>query len=89
MRTLEEINQELENIKSRNQVVEADKAWETSWSRRLALMIFTYLILGIYMGVIQVSKPWLNAIVPTIGFMLSTLTLPIAKKIWLEYIYKK
>jgi len=52
-------------------------------------MIFTYLAIGVYLVVIKIPNPWLNAIVPAVAFMLSTLTLPFFKKIWLKYIHKK
>lgn len=71
-------------IEQRNNRVEADKAWETSWTRRLLLTLFTYLAIGIYLWAIDVSRPWLNAIVPAVGFMLSTLTMPFFKKLWLN-----
>lgn len=74
----------IQKIEERNSGVEADKAWETSWTRRILLTIFTYLAIGIYMWAIGVSKPWLNAVVPSIGFMLSTLTMPFFKKIWIS-----
>jgi len=86
---LEEISQELEKIKARNKKVERDKFWEWSISRKLLLMIFTYLALGIYMQAIHIYKPRLNAIIPTIWFLLSTLTLPRFKKLRTKYIYKK
>jgi hypothetical protein len=81
MKTIEE---RLVIIEERNARVETDKAWETSWTRRGLLMLFTYLAIGIYLWAIGINKPWLNAIVPAVGFMLSTLTLPIFKKVWLR-----
>ncbi|MEI6144717.1 MAG: hypothetical protein WCP91_03920 [Candidatus Berkelbacteria bacterium] len=79
---ISKLEAEVKAIKSRNSSVEADKSWERSWVRRLAVAIFTYLSIGIYMSAIQISHPWLNAIVPTVGFLLSTLTLPFIRKIW-------
>ncbi|MDD5192683.1 MAG: hypothetical protein PHH54_03645 [Candidatus Nanoarchaeia archaeon] len=79
----------VKRILDRNRRVEIDKAWETSKTRRILLTIFTYLAIGIYLRVINVPKPWLNAIVPAVAFMLSTLTMPSIKKIWAKYIYKK
>ncbi len=70
-------------IEQRNARVEADKAWETSLARRAALVLFTYLAVGAYLAAIGVPDPWLNAIVPAVAFMLSTLTLPYLKEIWL------
>jgi hypothetical protein len=81
---LEDLEKRLTKIEKRNKRVEADKAWETSYARRILLIIFTYLSIGIYMAVIKVDRPWLNAIVPTIGFLLSTLTLPYFKDLWLR-----
>lgn len=73
---LESLEQEITEIKQRNQKVESDKAWETSYMRRVLLFIFTYLAIGLYLRAIGVNNPWLNAIVPAVGFLLSTLTLP-------------
>jgi hypothetical protein len=85
--------QTLENrireIEERNSRVETDKAWETSTTRKVLLVIFTYLAIGIYLNAINVKDPWLNAIVPAVAFMLSTLTLPFFKKIWEKQIHKK
>lgn len=64
--------------------VEADKAWETSFARKILVAIFTYVVIGLFMNSISVNRPWLNAIVPTLGFLLSTLTLPIFKKMWID-----
>lgn len=71
-------------IERRNARVEADKAWETSLARRGALVLFTYLAVGAYLAAIGVKDAWLNAIVPAVAFMLSTLTLPYLKEIWLS-----
>jgi len=71
-------------VEERNARVETDKAWETSLARRGALVLFTYLAVGAYLAAIGVPDAWLNAIVPAVAFMLSTLTLPYLKKIWLK-----
>lgn len=89
MTTVDELKKEIEEIKLRNKKVESDKAWETSFTRRMILFVLTYLAIGIYLQAIKVVQPWLNAIVPSIGFMLSTLTLPFFKKYWQKYIFKK
>ncbi len=79
-----DLEKRIEIIEKRNARVELDKAWETSWTRRLVLIITTYLSIGLFMVFIDVQKPWVNAIVPSIGFFLSTLTLPLFKKWWLS-----
>jgi len=84
MPSLESLEQEINNIKERNLKVENDKNWELSLTRRILLTIFTYLAIGLYLWIIKIPKAWLNAIVPAIAFMLSTLTMPFFKKIWLK-----
>ena len=71
-------------IEARNKNVELDKAWETSWTRRLLLTFFTYLALGLYMWAIDISRPFLNSIVPAVGFMISTFPMPWLKARWFE-----
>lgn len=88
MTTLQELEKEILLIKNRNRKVEVDKAWETSSTRKFLLIIFTYLAIGFYLRAINIDKPWLNAIVPSIGFLLSTLTLPFFKKFWEKYFRK-
>ncbi len=89
MATLQNLNSRVKRIEERNIRVESEKAWETSYSRRLLLLLFTYLAVGSYLLAINISKPWLNAIVPAVAFMLSTLVLPLFRKLWIAYVYKK
>ncbi len=88
MTTINDLEKEILAIKARNKRVETDKAWETSWIRKFILIIFTYSGIGFYLRAINIDKPWLNAIVPSVGFLLSTLTLPVFKKIWQRYFRK-
>lgn len=78
------IEQRITTIEQRNERVEADKKWETSWTRRALLALFTYLAIGLYLWAIHVPRPWINAIVPAVGFMISTLTMPFFKRQWLK-----
>ena len=72
---------ELEEIKERNKRVEADKAWETSLSRKVIIAILTYLVVVLFFYSAEFSRPFTTAIVPTIGFILSTLSIPLFKKL--------
>jgi hypothetical protein len=89
MTEIEELKKEIALIKERNNRVEKDKIWETSYTRRFLLIVFTYLAIGFYLQAININNAWLNAIVPAVGFLLSTLTLPFFKRLWLKYIFKK
>lgn len=88
MTNLKDLEKKIKTIEERNKKVELDKSWELSYSRRFLLTLFTYLAIGFYLKAINIPKPWLNSIVPAIAFMLSTLTLPFFKKLWLNYTTK-
>jgi len=86
---METIEERVKKIEERNKQVEANKAWETSWSRRILIAVLTYLVISLFLSVvIHLSNPLLNAIVPTIGFMLSTLSIPFFKKMWMKHYAK-
>lgn len=80
----QELESRIAKIEARNKKVELDKAWEVSPTRRVLIVTFTYFSIGIYMWAIGVSDPWLNAVIPSLGFTLSTLTLPFFKQIWVN-----
>jgi predicted DNA-binding transcriptional regulator len=86
MDDIQKIKEEINLIKERNKRVELDKKWEGSYTRKILLILFTYLAIGFYLRAINISQPWLNAIVPAVAFLLSTLTLPFFKKNWTGYI---
>ncbi|MBW2974711.1 hypothetical protein KY366_03240 [Candidatus Woesearchaeota archaeon] len=75
---------EIKKIIERNKRVEADKAWETSLTRRLIISVMTYLLIVLFLWVNKMPNPWLNALIPAIAFILSTLTLPFFKRWWLK-----
>jgi len=76
------LEQEIQNIKERNQRVELDKAWERSWTRRIFIAIATYIVAFIWLVVIGDTMPLLKAFVPSVGYLLSTLSLPFVKSWW-------
>lgn len=82
MDKLIELENRLIKIEERNKKVELDKKWEGSFTRRILLMIFTYLAVFLYFTTIGIKQAYLSAVVPTVGFLLSTLTLPLFKKLW-------
>ena len=84
MSTIEYIKIEIEKIKQRNAKVEADKAWELSWTRKLLVSGLTYLVVVMVFIVSDMPEPFLNALVPTVAFLISTLTVSFVKKLWLK-----
>jgi Mn2+/Fe2+ NRAMP family transporter len=83
------INAEIKKIKERNKRVEADKAWETSNMRRAVITISIYLLAVIIFKSINAPDPLINAVIPALGFFLSTMTFPFLKDWWIKSMYKK
>ena len=81
---LQLVLQELEAMRQRNARVEADKAWETSTFRIVTISAITYVVALCVMFSIGVERFWLDALVPTIGFFLSSRSLPSIKRHWLK-----
>ncbi|MCL5435920.1 MAG: hypothetical protein M1275_02470 [Patescibacteria group bacterium] len=84
-----DIEKEIEIIKQRNLRVEADKAWELSWIRRLFITALTYALAGLWLQLVGLSRPWLSALVPALGYLLSTLSLGSVKTWWLGRHHRK
>ena len=82
---MKEIKKRLEAIEQRNKKVELDKAWETSWARKIIVSVLTYFTIVLFFFVAQLPKPFINSIVPAAAFVLSTLSLPFFKRLWIKY----
>jgi hypothetical protein len=78
------LEDDIRDIKERNNRVELDKAWETSWARRVFIASVTFIVASIWLRLIKESDVFLKAIVPTAGYLLSTLSLPQIKKVWIN-----
>ncbi len=86
---MKDIEKRLEAIEQRNKKVELDKAWEMSRSRKILIAGLTYITVVLFFLVAKLPKPFINSIVPTTGFVLSTLSLPFFKKVWIKYKTKR
>lgn len=80
---LGKIEQELRGIKERNAKVEGEKAWEVSFFRKITIAVTTYIIASMALYAIGVPNFLLSALIPTIGYLLSTLSLPGIKDWWI------
>ncbi len=84
-----DLEERIKKIEERNKKVELDKTWETSWTRKIFIMILTYIVVIVYSYLIrQYDNILLSSLVPVIGFTLSTLSLKLIRKIW-EINYNK
>jgi hypothetical protein len=87
--SIKALEKEIEKIKQRNARVEADTAWETSFARKICVAILTYFVIVVFFYFAGLPNPFINAIVPALAFLLSTLTLSLLKNFWLKKFYKK
>jgi membrane protein YdbS with pleckstrin-like domain len=77
------VEHEIKQIKKRNERVELDKRWETSWTRRIAILLLTFVVVLIFNFLVsQQVTIVLSSLVPVIAFFLSTLSLGLVRKVW-------
>jgi len=79
-----DFEKEINLIKERNRKVELDKAWETSWTRKILVAVLTYIVIVIFFCFAKLQNPFVNAIVPTLGFVISTFSIPLFKNWWIK-----
>lgn len=80
---MKELEKRIDAIEKRNKRVELDKSWETSWTRKICIMLLTYIVVIIYSYFIRnFDNIFLSSLVPVIGFMLSTLSLKVIRTKW-------
>lgn len=78
-----DIEKEINDIKERDKKVELNKAWETSWTRKLCIMFLTYIVVILYsLSISKINNVFLSSLVPVTGFTLSTLSLNVIRKLW-------
>ena len=81
---IKELEEKIKKIEERNNRVEKDKAWETSLLRKVLIIVLTYIFAVLYLKIADTTNPFFGAVVPCVGFFLSTQTLSIVKKKWLS-----
>ena len=81
---MKELESRIEKIEERNKRVENDKAWETSTLRKILIIIFTYIFAVLYLKIADTTNPFFGAVVPCVGFYLSTWSINIIKKWWIS-----
>lgn len=64
--------------------VQAEKAWEVSLVRRTCVALLTYLTASVFLYFRSDPNFLVMALIPTGGYLLSTLSLPWIKKQWMR-----
>lgn len=79
---IQNLEKEIAALRERNQRVEAEKAWEISYFRIFSIALITYIVAAIVLYIVGVENYLAAALVPTLGYVLSTLSLPALKRWW-------
>ena len=81
---MEELEKRIKKIEERNKKVEQDKAWETCTLRKVLIIIMTYIFAVLYLKIADTTNPYFGAVVPCVGFYLSTQSINLVKNWWLK-----
>jgi len=81
---MESLEERIKIIEARNSRVDLYKKWETSFVRIFFVSFLTYAIVVAFLFSIHIPRPFLYALIPVFGLILSTQSLPFIKKIWIK-----
>lgn len=73
----------ISTLLDRNKRVEAEKAWELSFTRRAFLAGLTYVTAVLLLWLIGEARFLLLSFIPAISYVFSTLTLPWIRRMWI------
>ena len=76
-----DLEERISKIEERNKRVESDKKWEVSILRRVTIAVLTYLVICVFLYTINETNIFYKALFPVVGFILSTISLRILRKI--------
>lgn len=85
---IQNLEREVAALKERNRRVEGDKAWETSYFRVVTIAVIVYIVVAFFLYVIGVQNYLLAALVPPVGYFLSTQSLPAIKRWWVKTFFR-
>jgi len=85
LKRLAKYKERLQSIEYRNYYKKVGKDFEGGYARVIIIMIITYIVLGFYMLFVGIGRPFINAIVPTVGFQLSTVSLKCLQHRYVAY----
>ena len=87
-KTLENLKLDIKKIKERNkrkkQESRARQSLETSMTRKVSIIILTYIVMVLVMNTLKMEELLINAIILTLGFTLSTFSMSLIKIFWLK-----
>ncbi len=81
---LDDMRRDMLEIQQRNARVERDKAWETSWTRRLVIAGAIWAGAWPWLDSLGVELAARHAAVPSVAYVVSTLSLPVVKRWWMR-----
>lgn len=58
MTSINSLEKDIKDIKQRNKRVEVDKAWETSWTRKIVIAVLTYIVIVLFFVFAGLPKPF-------------------------------
>lgn len=81
---IKKLEEELARMRERNIRVGAEKAWETSRFRIFLISGMTYAVACLILFTLNVENAFAAALLPAVGYFLSTQSLPFLKDWWIR-----
>lgn len=78
------LEHELEFTRNQKRELQLHLAWDRSWTKIVLLTVVTYIVIAFVFYCIGSKKYFVNAIIPSVAYFISTRSLSFVKKIWLQ-----
>lgn len=75
----------LKRILTRNQKVDEEKRWKESLTHRLSVTVLIYIISVCCFYFASVHEIFIVALIPSLGYFISTIKLKLIRHIWEKY----
>ena len=76
----------LKKVLSRNKKVDKEVLWKNSYTHRISVSILIYVISVCCFYFTSVSEIFIIALIPSLGYFISTIKLKIIRNIWEKYL---
>lgn len=78
------LEETVERIRLSGKYSNLQKNWENSRIRVITVAVSMYVLTLTFMLILQVQNPIVSALLPTVGYMLSTNSIPLVRRIWVR-----
>ncbi len=83
------LKKELDTLHDDIRTLKIQQDWNTSVLKHGLVIFMNYLIMLILMYILNIESPFISALLPTLGYAITSISLNSIKKYWIIYTYSE